>query len=57
MDKEKQIIDDIDIEWTSTDLSTNSSDDDEWASTVHQSRFEHEFRQSGSGAETSSEAT
>ena len=56
MDKEKQVIEDVDVEWTSTDSSLNSSDDEEWTSTVRQSRFEHEVRQGGRGAETSSEA-
>ena len=57
MDKEKQIIEDVEVKWTSTDSSDNSSDNDEWASTVRQSRFEHEIRQDGRRAETSSEAS
>ena len=57
MDKEKQIIEDVEVEWTSTDSSDNSSDDEEWASTVFQSRFEHEICQGGRGAETSNEAS
>ena len=57
MDKEKQIIEDVEVEWTSTDSSDSSSDDEEWASTIRHSRLEHEIRQGGRGAETSNEAT
>ena len=57
MDKEKQIIEDVEVEWTSTDSSDSSSDDEELISTIRRSRFEHEFQQGRRGAETSSEAT
>ncbi|GMN23842.1 hypothetical protein TIFTF001_049105 [Ficus carica] len=57
MDKEKQVVEDVDVEWTSTDSSDSSSDDDEWASTVHRSRFEHEFQHIRRGAGTSNEAS
>ncbi|GMN68318.1 hypothetical protein TIFTF001_037375 [Ficus carica] len=56
MDKQKEVIDDVDVEWTSTD-SSDSSSDDELVSTIHRSRFEHEYQQSRRGAETSSEAS
>ncbi|GMN62973.1 hypothetical protein TIFTF001_032051 [Ficus carica] len=56
MDKEKQIIEDVEVEWTSADSSDSSSDDEEWVSTVRQSRFEHEIHQGRRGAETSNEA-
>ncbi|GMN25026.1 hypothetical protein TIFTF001_043852 [Ficus carica] len=55
MDKQKEVIDDVDVEWTSTDSSDNSSDD-ELVSTIRRSRLEHEYHQSRRGAETSSEA-
>ena len=56
MDKEKQIIENVEIEWTRTDSSDNSSDDEKWVSIVRHSIFENEVRQRGRGAETSSEA-
>ncbi|GMN62716.1 hypothetical protein TIFTF001_031794 [Ficus carica] len=56
MDKDKQPIEDVDVEWTSTD-SSDSSSDDELVSTIHRSRFEHEYQQSRRGAEMSSEAS
>ncbi|GMN66446.1 hypothetical protein TIFTF001_035532 [Ficus carica] len=57
MDKKKQVIEDMDVEWTSTDSSDNSSDDDELASTIHILSFEHEFQHSRTGAGTSNEAS
>ncbi|GMN62572.1 hypothetical protein TIFTF001_031652 [Ficus carica] len=42
MDKEKQSIGDVDVEWTSTDSSDSSSDNEELMSTIHRSRFEHD---------------
>ncbi|GMN70507.1 hypothetical protein TIFTF001_039550 [Ficus carica] len=42
MDKEKQIIEDIEVEWTSTD-SSDSSSNDELVSNIHRSRFEYKF--------------
>ncbi|GMN64156.1 hypothetical protein TIFTF001_033227 [Ficus carica] len=36
MDKEKQLIEDIDVEWTTTDSSDSSSDNEELMSTIHQ---------------------
>ncbi|GMN34981.1 hypothetical protein TIFTF001_042147 [Ficus carica] len=56
MDKQKEIIDDVDVEWTSTDSSDNSSDD-ELVSTIRRSRLEHEFQHSQTGAGTSNEAS
>ncbi|GMN66477.1 hypothetical protein TIFTF001_035568 [Ficus carica] len=53
MDKQKEIIDDVDVEWTSTDLSDSSSDNEELLSTIRCSRLEHEFQQSQMGAGTS----
>ncbi|GMN42181.1 hypothetical protein TIFTF001_011392 [Ficus carica] len=53
MDKQKEVIDDVDVEWTSTDSSDNSSDDEELMSTIRRSRLEHEFQQSQLGAGTS----
>ncbi|GMN32144.1 hypothetical protein TIFTF001_041684 [Ficus carica] len=53
MDKQKEVIDDVDVEWTSTDSSDNSSDDEELMSTIRRSRLEHEFQQSQMGAGTS----
>ena len=55
--QEKKIIEDVEVEWTSTDSSDSSSDNEEWASTGRQSRYEQEVQQSGRGAEMSSEAT
>ncbi|GMN69988.1 hypothetical protein TIFTF001_039031 [Ficus carica] len=57
MDKKKQIIKDMDVEWTSTDSSDSSSDDEELTSTIRRSRFEHEFQHSRMGAGTSNEAS
>ncbi|GMN70568.1 hypothetical protein TIFTF001_039609 [Ficus carica] len=57
MDKQKEVIDDIDVEWTSTDSSDSSSDDEELMSTIRRSRLEHEFQQSHMGAGTSNEAS
>ncbi|GMN55830.1 hypothetical protein TIFTF001_024953 [Ficus carica] len=51
MDKDKQPIEDVDVEWTSTD-SSDSSSDDELVSTMRRSRLEHEYHQSRRGAET-----
>ncbi|GMN70350.1 hypothetical protein TIFTF001_039395 [Ficus carica] len=56
MDKKKQIIEDVDVEWTSTDSSDSNSDDEELTSTIRRSRFEHEFQHSRMGAGTSNEA-
>ncbi|GMN67143.1 hypothetical protein TIFTF001_036207 [Ficus carica] len=53
MDKQKEVIDDVDVEWTSTDSSDNSLDDEELMSTIRRSRLEHEFQQSQMGAGTS----
>ncbi|GMN73353.1 hypothetical protein TIFTF001_053679, partial [Ficus carica] len=50
MDKEKQPIEDVDVEWTSTDSSDSSSDNEELMSTIRRSRFEHEFQHSQMGA-------
>ncbi|GMN63812.1 hypothetical protein TIFTF001_032885 [Ficus carica] len=55
MDKQKEVIDDVNVEWTSTDSNDNSFDD-ELVSTIRRSRLEHEYHQSWRGAETSSEA-
>ncbi|GMN56098.1 hypothetical protein TIFTF001_025212 [Ficus carica] len=57
MDKQKEVIDDVDVEWTSTDSSDSSSDNEELMSTIRRSRFEHEFQQSQMGAGTSNEAS
>ena len=57
MDKDKKIIEDVDVEWTSTNFSNSSSDDEEWASTVRYSRFEHELLHNRKGAEISNEAS
>ncbi|GMN25939.1 hypothetical protein TIFTF001_046004 [Ficus carica] len=56
MDKQKEVIDDVDVEWTSTDSSDNSSDD-ELVSTIRRLRFEQEFQHSQTGAGTSNEAS
>ena len=50
MDKDKQIIEDVEVEWTSSDSSDSSSDDED-------SRFEHELLHNRKGAETSNEAS
>ena len=52
MDKEKQIVEDVDVEWTSSD-SSDSSSDDELVETLRRSRFESEFLQHRHGAESS----
>ncbi|GMN20690.1 hypothetical protein TIFTF001_039954 [Ficus carica] len=57
MDKKKEIIEDVDVEWTSTDSSDSSSDDEELASTIRRSRFEHEFQHSRRDVGTSNEAS
>ncbi|GMN47744.1 hypothetical protein TIFTF001_016923 [Ficus carica] len=57
MDKQKEVIDDVDVEWTSTDSSDSSSDNEELMSTICHSRFEHEFQHSQMGAGTSNEAS
>ncbi|GMN20249.1 hypothetical protein TIFTF001_043045 [Ficus carica] len=57
MDKQKEVIDDVDVEWTSTDSSDSSSDNEELMSTIRRSRFEHEFQQSQMDAGTSNEAS
>ncbi|GMN51818.1 hypothetical protein TIFTF001_020976 [Ficus carica] len=57
MDKKKQVIEDVDVEWTSTYSSDSSSDDEELVSTIHRSRFEHEFQHSRRGAGTSNKAS
>ncbi|GMN65350.1 hypothetical protein TIFTF001_034420 [Ficus carica] len=57
MDKEKQIIEDVDVEWTSTDSSDSSSDDEELTSTIRRLRFEHEFQHNRRGVRTSNEAS
>ena len=53
MDKEKQIIEDVDVEWTSSDSSDSSSDDEELAEILHRSRFKNEYFQNRQGAESS----
>ncbi|GMN28337.1 hypothetical protein TIFTF001_041153 [Ficus carica] len=57
MDKQKEVIDDVDVEWTSTDSSDSSSDDEELMSTIRRSRLEYEFLQSQMGVGTSNEAS
>ncbi|GMN64802.1 hypothetical protein TIFTF001_033880 [Ficus carica] len=57
MDKEKQPIEDIDVEWTTTDSSDSSSDNEELMSTIRRSRFEQEFQHRQMGAGTSNEAS
>ncbi|GMN68239.1 hypothetical protein TIFTF001_037312 [Ficus carica] len=57
MDKQKEVIDDVDVEWTSTDSSDSSSDDEELMSTIRRSRLEYEFQQSQMGAGTSNKAS
>ncbi|GMN34493.1 hypothetical protein TIFTF001_044909 [Ficus carica] len=57
MDKQKEVIDDVDVEWTSADSSDSNSDDEELMSTIRRSRLEHEFQQSLMGAGTSNEAS
>ncbi|GMN21095.1 hypothetical protein TIFTF001_040034 [Ficus carica] len=43
MDKQKEVIDDVDVEWTSTDSSDSSSDNEELMSTIHRSRGRYGF--------------
>ncbi|GMN54014.1 hypothetical protein TIFTF001_023144 [Ficus carica] len=57
MDKQKEVIDDVDVEWTNTDSSDSSSDNEELMSTIRRSRFEHEFQHNQMGAGTSNEAS
>ncbi|GMN47463.1 hypothetical protein TIFTF001_016629 [Ficus carica] len=57
MDKQKEVIDDVDVEWTSSYSSDSSSDNEELMSTIRRSRFEHEFQHSQMGAGTSNEAS
>nr|GMN22463.1 hypothetical protein TIFTF001_043519 [Ficus carica]GMN22498.1 hypothetical protein TIFTF001_043525 [Ficus carica] len=57
MDKEKQPIEDVDVEWTTTDSSDSSSDNEELMSTIRRSRLEQEFQHSQMGAGTSNEAS
>ncbi|GMN20490.1 hypothetical protein TIFTF001_043101 [Ficus carica] len=57
MDKKKQVIEDMDVEWTSTDSSDSSSDDDELALTIRRSRFEYEFEHKRADTGTSNEAS
>ncbi|GMN69688.1 hypothetical protein TIFTF001_038732 [Ficus carica] len=57
MDKQKEVIDDVDVEWMSTDSSDSSSDDEELMLTIRRSRLEHEFQQNQMGAGTSNEAS
>ncbi|GMN69670.1 hypothetical protein TIFTF001_038714 [Ficus carica] len=53
MDKQKEVIDDVDVEWTSTDSSDSSLDNEELMSTIRRSKFEHEFQHSQMGVGTS----
>ncbi|GMN62686.1 hypothetical protein TIFTF001_031768 [Ficus carica] len=57
MDKEKQIIEDVDVEWTSTNSDESTFADEEWASTIRLSKVEHESLQNRKGAETSNKAS
>ncbi|GMN71752.1 hypothetical protein TIFTF001_054148, partial [Ficus carica] len=57
MDKEKQPIEDIDVEWTTTDSSDSSSDNEDLMSIIRRSRFEQEFQHGQMGAGTSNEAS
>ncbi|GMN66709.1 hypothetical protein TIFTF001_035770 [Ficus carica] len=57
MDKKKQVIEDVDVEWTSTDSSDSSSDDEELALTIRRSRFEYEFENRRTDTGTSKEAS
>ncbi|GMN65286.1 hypothetical protein TIFTF001_034369 [Ficus carica] len=57
MDKKKQVVEDMDVEWTSTDSSDSNSDDDELASTIRRSRFEYEFEHKRADTGTSNEAS
>ena len=53
MDKEKQVIEDVTVEWTSTDTSDSNSDDEELAEALRRSKFDNEFSQNRNGAGTS----
>ena len=53
MDKEKQIIEDVEVEWTSSESSASGSEDEELVETIRRSRFEAEFNHNRSGAESS----
>ena len=55
-DKGKQPIEDVVVNWTSSDSDKSSSNEEEWASTIRRSRAEYESLQSRKGAETSNEA-
>ena len=55
MDKQKEVIEDMNVDWTSTE-SSDSSSDDEVASIIHRSKLEHEYQQSRRDAGTSNEA-
>ncbi|GMN26895.1 hypothetical protein TIFTF001_040945 [Ficus carica] len=39
-DRGKQPVEDVVVDWTSSDSDNSSSDDEEWASTIRPSRFE-----------------
>ena len=49
-------MEDIDIDWTTSDSSNSNSDDEELMAAIRHSRLEHEFRHNHNGAGTSNEA-
>ena len=53
MDKEKQIVEDVEVEWTSSDSSDSGSDDEELIKTLRRSKFEAEFFHNRHGVESS----
>ncbi|GMN55577.1 hypothetical protein TIFTF001_024692 [Ficus carica] len=55
-DRGKRPIEEVVVDWTSSDSDDSSSDDDEWSSVIRRSKFEFESHQSRRGAETSNEA-
>ncbi|GMN45102.1 hypothetical protein TIFTF001_014296 [Ficus carica] len=56
-DRGKQPIENVVVDWTSSDSDESNSDDEEWASVLHRSRKEYESFQMWKGAETSNEAS
>ena len=53
----KQPVDDVVVEWTSSDSSDSDSDNEEWASILRHSKAEYDLLQMQKGAETSNEAS
>ena len=53
MDKDKQIVEDVEVEWTSSESNDSGSEDEELVEALRRSKFDAEFNDNQHGAESS----